>query len=202
MTHRVRHAFGRVLASGLASAFALLVAASSLAAQQATGKLEGSVTDQQGAPIANAQVTIVGTAFGALTDAKGYYFMNNVPVGTYTVRARFIGYTPAEVPGVRGAEFGDAQSCVLSYVTRAGGQRYTGALSYQSDDIGSLWRNVGYNRVEGSIGGPIKGNLTFFVAATLTGQKSLESEADRDLDRPIFVASGVDPTVHQPSTVR
>ena len=56
MTHRVRHAFGRVLASGLASALALLVAASSLAAQQATGKLEGSVTDQQGAPIANAQV--------------------------------------------------------------------------------------------------------------------------------------------------
>jgi len=323
MTHRVRHAFGRVLASGLASALALLVAASSLAAQQATGKLEGSVTDQQGAPIANAQVTIVGTAFGALTDAKGYYFMNNVPVGTYTVRARFIGYTPAEVPSVRvqggftvttnikltpsavaigpvtveaaanpivprdqvtskqtisqsqihnlpvedlrsvlnlqpgvvesgkqkgvsirggrpgeaavfvdgvlvrntqrgftplevgtnaveeasvttgaiGAEFGDAQSGVLSYVTRAGGQRYTGAVSIQSDDIGSLWKNVGYNRVEGSIGGPIKGNLTFFVAGTLTGQKSLESEADRDLDRPVFVMSGVDTIVHQPSTV-
>src|SRR5881227_2785487 len=101
MTHRVRQAFGRLLGSGLAAAVALLVAASSLAAQQATGKLEGSVTDQQGAAIANAQVTIVGTAFGALTDAKGYYFMNNVPVGTYTVRARFIGYTPAEVPSVR-----------------------------------------------------------------------------------------------------
>src|SRR3989442_15471868 len=101
MTHRVRNAFGRFLALGYASAMALLVAASSLAAQQTSGKIEGTVTDQQGGPIANAQVSIVGTAFGALTNDKGYYFINNVPIGTYTLRARFIGYTPAEVPGVR-----------------------------------------------------------------------------------------------------
>src|SRR5881397_3658204 len=101
MTHRVRAAFGRFLALGYASAVALLIAASSLAAQQTTGKIEGSVTDQQGGPVASAQVTIVGTSFGALTNDKGYYFINNVPVGTYTVRARFIGYTAAEVPGVR-----------------------------------------------------------------------------------------------------
>src|SRR5207245_9838990 len=44
---------------------------------------------------------IVGTSFGALTDNKGYYFINNVPIGSYTVRAKFIGYTAAEVPGVR-----------------------------------------------------------------------------------------------------
>src|SRR5256886_3968634 len=101
MTHRVRHAFGCLLGSGLAAAVALLVAAASLVAQGTTGKIEGTVTDQQGAAIANAQVTVVGTAFGALTSDKGYYFINNVPVGTYTVRARFIGYTPAEVPSVR-----------------------------------------------------------------------------------------------------
>src|SRR5439155_1710031 len=101
MTHRVRAAFGRLLGLGLAAALALLVAASSLVAQGTTGKIEGTVTDQQGAAIANAQVTVVGTAFGALTSDKGYYFINNVPVGTYTVRARFFGYTPAEVPSVR-----------------------------------------------------------------------------------------------------
>src|SRR2546428_5325716 len=101
MTHRVRNAFGRFLASGYAAAVALLVAASSLAAQQTSGKIEGTVTDQQGGPIANAQVSIVGTSFGALTNEKGYYFINNVPVGTYTVRGRFIGFTAAEVPGVR-----------------------------------------------------------------------------------------------------
>ena len=59
MTHRVRNAFGRFLALGYAAAVALLVAASSLAAQQTSGKIEGTVTDQQGGPIANAQVSIV-----------------------------------------------------------------------------------------------------------------------------------------------
>src|SRR5207247_2769646 len=32
---------------------------------------------------------------------KGYVIITNVPVSTYTVRARFIGYTAAEFPGVR-----------------------------------------------------------------------------------------------------
>jgi len=101
MTRRVRSAFGRFLALSCPSALTLLVVASSLAAQQLTGKVEGTVTGDKGAPIASAQVTIVGTSFGALTDNKGYYFINNVPIGSYTVRAKFIGYTAAEVPGVR-----------------------------------------------------------------------------------------------------
>src|SRR5437016_3732490 len=70
-------------------------------AQQTTGKIEGTVTDQQGAPIANAQVFIVGTSFGTVTDAKGYYFLNNVPVGTYTIRSQFIGYAPTELRDAR-----------------------------------------------------------------------------------------------------
>ena len=334
MTHRVRGAFGRLCALSAGSALALICAAGPLAAQEATGKLEGTVTDQAGAPIANAQVTLVGTAFGALTSDKGYYFMNNVPAGTYTVRTKFIGYTAAEVPGVRvlggqtitqnvkltpsavaigpvvveaaanpivprdqvtsktsvtsadlqnlpvedlrnilnlqpgvvesgkakgvsirggrpgeaatyidgvlvrngqggtqatfraldvgtnaveeasvttgalAAEFGDAESGVLSYVTKAGGQRYQGSFSYQTDDI-NAWQNVGLNRLEASLGGPIKGNLTFFVSTTVTGQKSsastitdgiLDVQARRDQDRPIFVASGIDTVVHQPNS--
>src|SRR2546422_3997939 len=86
MTRRVRSAFGRFLALSCPSALTLLVVASSLAAQQLTGKVEGTVTGDKGAPIASAQVTIVGTSFGALTDNKGYYFINNVPVGSYTDR--------------------------------------------------------------------------------------------------------------------
>src|SRR3989442_9625114 len=101
MPYRGRDAFGRFLGLGYAAAVAVLVAAASLAAQQGSGKIEGTVTDQQGGPIASAQVSIVGTSFGALTNDKGYYFFNNVPLGTYTVRGRFIGFTAAEVPGVR-----------------------------------------------------------------------------------------------------
>jgi outer membrane receptor for ferrienterochelin and colicin len=97
MTHRGKAVFARFL--GVLAVLALVSAP--LAAQQTTGKIEGTVTDQAGVPIANAQVLIVGTSFGATTNDKGYYFFNNVPVGTYTVRAQFIGYAPAEVRGVR-----------------------------------------------------------------------------------------------------
>ena len=79
MKHRVRSAVVRF--SVLCSAFALAIgiATSPLAAQEVAGKVEGTVTDQAGAPVANAQVFVVGTSFGAVTNDKGYYFINNVP---------------------------------------------------------------------------------------------------------------------------
>jgi hypothetical protein len=46
-------------------------------------------------------VFVVGTSFGAVTNDKGYYFVNNVPVGTYSLRAQFIGFAPSEVRNVR-----------------------------------------------------------------------------------------------------
>jgi hypothetical protein len=300
--------------------FALGVIVAPLAAQAVTGKVEGTVTDQAGAAVANAQVFVVGTSFGAVTNDKGYYFINNVPVGTYTIRAQFIGYAPAEVRTVRvqggqtvttdvtmqssavvltgitvtaaanpivprdqvtsktivtgqqidrlpindvrealrlepgvvesgkakglvirggrpgeaavfvdgvlvrnsqqgqtnldlgtnaieeasvttgalGAEFGEAQSGVFAFVTKSGGSRYQGSLSYSTDQLGDLWRNVGLHRIEGSFGGPIAKDLTFFLGTTVTGQQSAEASLDRDIDRPIYVASGVDTVVHQP----
>jgi hypothetical protein len=322
MSYRVRSAFGRFLALSVAAMIAWFVAVAPAAAQQTSGKLEGTVTDQAGVPLANAQVFVVGTSFGAITNDKGYFFINNVPVGSYTIRAQFIGYAPTETrdtrvfggqtitvnvkltpsaiqvgtisveasnpivprdqvtsksivsgsminnlpindvrealrlePGVvesgkskglsirggrpgeaavfvdgvlvrnsqqgqtnidlgtnaieeasvttgaLGAEFGEASSGVFAFVTKSGGQRYAGSLSYGTDQVGNLWRNVGLNRVEASFGGPVGGNLTFFVAGTLTGQRSGETQLDRELNRPIYVASGVDTIVRQPSTV-
>jgi len=93
-------AFARVARWFALAAVAMGLSAGALFAQ-ATGKIEGRVRDQAGAPIANAQVTIVGTAFGALTNNQGYYFFNNVPVSTVAVRAAFVGYKSAESQGVR-----------------------------------------------------------------------------------------------------
>jgi carboxypeptidase family protein/TonB-dependent receptor-like protein len=83
------------------AAVALAAGAGSLLAQGATGKVEGTVRDQQGAPIANAQVILVGTRYGGQTNSGGYYFINNVPAGTVTVRATFIGYKTTQVSDVR-----------------------------------------------------------------------------------------------------
>jgi hypothetical protein len=94
-------AFARAARRFALAAVALGFGAGSLLAQGTTGKLEGRVRDQAGAPIANAQVFIVGTAFNALTNPQGYYFINNVPAGTYNVRAAFIGYKSTQVDGVK-----------------------------------------------------------------------------------------------------
>jgi len=91
MMHRVKTALGLLF----------VLAAAPLASQQTTGKVEGTVSDQAGAAVANAQVFVVGTSFGAVTNDKGYYFVNNVPVGTYSLRAQFIGFAPSAVHNVR-----------------------------------------------------------------------------------------------------
>src|SRR5260370_27585768 len=95
----VRRLLGLALAT--ATVLVMLAGPPPAAAQQTTGKVEGTVSDQAGVPIANAQVFIVGTSFGAVTNDKGYYFINNVPVGTYTLRAQFIGYQPTALTNAR-----------------------------------------------------------------------------------------------------
>ena len=296
MTHRVHNVLIRFLGFGIALAIVLFAAVAPAAAQQTSGKVEGSVTDQAGGPLANAQVIVVGTSFGSVTDAKGYYFINNLPVGSYTVRAQFIGYAPHEVQNVRilggqtitqniplspsavvvsgvtvtgasnplvprdevasksiisgdainslpmddvrniiavqpgvvesgaalgvsirgsrpgeqnvyidgapvrnsntggqgitvgtnaveeasvttgalGVDFGDAQSGVISFTTRSGGQKLSGSLNYQTDEPFGNAISLGLNRFEGSLGGPIPSvnNLKFFVSGVLQGNVS------------------------------
>ena len=318
MTHRVRSAFGRFLVTVAAAAVAVTFATTAATAQQTTGKIEGTVTDQQGAPIANAQVFIVGTSFGAVTDAKGYYFLNNVPVGTYTIRAQFIGYAPTEVRDARvlggqtltfnikmsssavqvtgitvtaaanpivprdqvtsksitdqktvnnlpvddvrnvvalqagviesgagggvsirggrpgeanvyidgtpvrsqnagsqaitvgtnaveeasvttgaiGVEFGDAQAGIISYTTRAGGQKLEGSASYQSDEPFGNSISTGYNRFEANVGGPIPRltGLRFFLSGIVQGRVAPERGYGWD-QVPTYMLGGIDTTM-------
>jgi len=90
-----------LIRSMVASGGALCLVMGSLRAQGATGKLEGRVQDEAGAPLAHAQVHVVGTAFSAPADPRGHYFINNIPAGTWTVRAALIGHRPLEIRGLR-----------------------------------------------------------------------------------------------------
>ncbi|RLC44758.1 MAG: hypothetical protein DRH44_01350 [Candidatus Coatesbacteria bacterium] len=58
-----------------------------------TGTVSGVVTDQQGNPLANVAVMVLGTGLGAFTNASGYYTIVGVPAGTWDVQAQLIGYT-------------------------------------------------------------------------------------------------------------
>jgi Ca-activated chloride channel family protein len=86
-------------ASGLAAALLLALATAAAAPvipAPATGSIEGRVRDQAGAPIANTQVFVVGTALNALTDKSGQYRFTSVAEGQVTLRAAFIGYKSVE----------------------------------------------------------------------------------------------------------
>ena len=327
-------AFARAARPFALAAVALGLGAGSLLAQGSTGKIEGRVRDQAGAPIANAQVFIVGTAFNALTNPQGYYFMNNVPAGTASVRAAFIGYKSTQVDGVKvlagqtgtvdiqleqtavqiqeitvvqqtqplvprdevtskqridgeftenlpvdrisnvlalqpgvvaattfpnasgntlsirggrtdeavtyidgvpvtagyrgdnrqgsagyeitvgtnaleeasvttgssSAEFGNAQSGVISIQTKTGGNNFTGTLNYETDEPMGKFHGLGFNRVTGSVGGPVARNLTFFVSGSLEGQKSVANGFDSE-NSPLYIPAGIDTTVAVPSAL-
>lgn len=68
------------------------------------------------------------------------------------------------------AEFGEAQSGVVSYVTKTGGSAFNGSLEYLTDQLGPDDMRTNFNRAELTLGGPIAGPLSFFVAGTVEGQ--------------------------------
>ena len=67
-----------------------------------TGRISGHVRDATtGNPIKGANVIVVGTSLAAATNDSGYYVIRNVPVGTYQLTARSIGYNAETVSGIR-----------------------------------------------------------------------------------------------------
>jgi outer membrane receptor protein involved in Fe transport len=60
------------------------------------GVIVGRVTDRRTAePIVGAAIEVQGTRLSATTGDDGRYRIAEVPAGSYTVRARYIGYAPA-----------------------------------------------------------------------------------------------------------
>jgi len=58
----------------------------------ANGNIRGKVTDATtGEPLPGATVQLVGTSMGAATDLGGAYVINDVPPGTYTLKASYVG---------------------------------------------------------------------------------------------------------------
>lgn len=67
------------------------------AAAQGGATVRGTVTNAaSSAPVAGAQVFVVGTRFGGVTGTDGRYTFSGVPEGTIVVRIRALGYQPVE----------------------------------------------------------------------------------------------------------
>ena len=56
------------------------------------GTISGTVVDRDGEPVSGALVVVVGTNRFATTNAKGYYVISPVPVGTFEVTAGRVGH--------------------------------------------------------------------------------------------------------------
>ncbi|MCE5346249.1 MAG: TonB-dependent receptor [Bacteroidales bacterium] len=60
------------------------------------GSLSGYITETNNSYVTGAAIVIKGTTLGAVTDTKGFYKINKIKPGTYTIRVSLIGYETLE----------------------------------------------------------------------------------------------------------
>lgn len=104
----MRRLFGLIVPAVLTCAVARPVAAQG-------GSVVGRVLDTAGAPLAHAMVTIEAVGARASTDEQGRYELRGVPAGTYSVRARLLGF----VPQVLRVTVGEGQATQQDFALRA-----------------------------------------------------------------------------------
>jgi TonB-dependent starch-binding outer membrane protein SusC len=56
------------------------------------GSIAGTVRSAGGGPVVGATVSVVGTRFGATTDAQGRFAITGVPAGQHTLRVEMLGF--------------------------------------------------------------------------------------------------------------
>ena len=69
------------------------VAAGAQVPEAAAVNVSGVVVDETAAPVRDAAVLILGTDLSDVTDADGFFEIENVPAGSWTLEARLPGYT-------------------------------------------------------------------------------------------------------------
>jgi hypothetical protein len=105
--------------------------------------------------------------------------------------------------GATSAEFGNAQGGVIAITTRTGGQRFSGNIGYETDELSGSNMTTGFNRLQASLGGPLMGNLTFFVGGQVSGTRfgnRFNTGRFRGDETPDWVAVGVDTTFAIPTS--
>ncbi len=100
------------------SSLVLLCAPAFAQGDAPTGSIAGTVTDDRGAPLTGAQLSIDRLGKGAVSGSSGGYLIDAVPAGSQMLRVRLIGYR--------------SQSLA---VTVAAGQRATQNFSLAADPL-------------------------------------------------------------------
>ena len=98
-----------------------------------SGAVGGYVRDSKGNPIYGAVVTLTGTTFSATTNAQGYYLIDNVPEGSYTIKASKSGYEDSTAP----VSIRAGATLSLDLVLKAIGEAETGIKGTVTDQAGN-----------------------------------------------------------------
>ena len=79
------------------------------------GSIAGTVTAEGGTSLQRASINVIGTRLSTETDAAGHYSISSVPVGTHRVRARMLGYAPADTS----VDVAEGQESVVNFQLKA-----------------------------------------------------------------------------------
>jgi outer membrane receptor protein involved in Fe transport len=93
--------FTRSTTTLLAGVFVIVSLTPMISQSAINGTISGFVRDDQSQiPLPNASVLIEGTSLGASADKSGFYVIQNVPLGTYVLKAQMIGYAATKIKEV------------------------------------------------------------------------------------------------------
>ena len=140
-----------------------------------SGSISGTVTDENGNGLPGANLVVNGTSLGAATDTDGAYSINNVPAGSYTVTATYIGYESASQDvsvsdGSSTANFSLAVDAVAGADVFVTGTRAAGRTAMKSPSPIDGFDNVTLRRQgNGDMTETLKNLVPSFNATPLTG---------------------------------
>jgi TonB-linked SusC/RagA family outer membrane protein len=174
-------------------------------AQQATGRIVGRVSSAAGQPLPAANVVVQGTnpVRGTQTDANGRFVIAGVPVGTYDLQARVLGFRALTQPVRVSASDSTvanfqltAQATQLSAVVTVGygtqsRRNITGAVSsLNTDDIRQVVASNPLDAIKGRIPGVDITSGSFEPGANnnirIRGTRSISAS-----NNPLYVIDGV-----------
>ena len=85
----------KILKLSISAILFLCAATSIMSSSTRLGSLSGIITNHEtGQPLPDANIFIENTRYGTASRDGGYYTINNLPFGTYTIRVQVIGYKP------------------------------------------------------------------------------------------------------------
>lgn len=160
------------------------------------GRITGTVKDQTGAVIPNAQIDVTneGTHFAqsTKTDSSGSYTFPVVPVGTYTLKASAAGFSPLEHTGIAVTIHSTVNH---DLILAAGGQSQTVTVSAAAMQVETSDTELGETLESGKITSvPLNGRSYTDLLSTQSGITPVSTSAAQSGSSGGSFASAIAPS--------